>query len=113
MTVTTEAFRELVDSHDAADLPSLSSVLVRFLQLPADLAIGEVAEITGVSAHTLRYYERIGLVEVDRDAGGGEQSDPRIQQAQRGNWQPNKPAQRAECARSNGRQHVTRILGRG
>lgn len=74
MTVTTEQLRELVHSHDPADLPALSSVLVRSLgraaELPAELAIGEVAKITGVSAHTLRYYERIGLVEVDRDAGG-------------------------------------------
>ncbi|MGH3769750.1 MAG: MerR family transcriptional regulator [Pseudonocardiaceae bacterium] len=74
MTVTTETLRGLVDSHEAADLPPLSSVLVRCLELPADLpadlAIGEVAEITGVSAHTLRYYERIGLVEVGRDTGG-------------------------------------------
>jgi DNA-binding transcriptional MerR regulator len=74
MTVATEQLRELVDSIDPAYLPPLSSVLVRCLELPADtpaeLAIGEVAEITGVSAHTLRYYERIGLVEVGRDAGG-------------------------------------------
>ncbi|MGH3752575.1 MAG: MerR family transcriptional regulator [Pseudonocardiaceae bacterium] len=74
MTVATEQLRELVDCLDSADLPPLSSALVRSLDLPADapaeLAIGEVAELTGVSAHTLRYYERAGLVEVGRDAGG-------------------------------------------
>jgi DNA-binding transcriptional MerR regulator len=32
--------------------------------------IAEVAEKTGVSAHALRYYERIGLLEVARQAGG-------------------------------------------
>jgi DNA-binding transcriptional MerR regulator len=33
--------------------------------------IGEVAEKTGVSVHTLRYYERIGLVDpVGRNANG-------------------------------------------
>jgi DNA-binding transcriptional MerR regulator len=74
MTVATERLRELVDSFNPAELPPLSSVLLRCLELPADmpaeLAISEVAEITGVSAHTLRYYERIGLVEVGRDTGG-------------------------------------------
>lgn len=36
------------------------------------LSIGEAARRTGVSAHTLRYYERAGLVvtRVDRTAGG-------------------------------------------
>jgi DNA-binding transcriptional MerR regulator len=34
------------------------------------LPIAEVAELTGVTAHTLRYYERIGLVDVPRDAAG-------------------------------------------
>ena len=34
------------------------------------LSIAEVAERTGVTAHTLRYYERIGLVAVPRDAAG-------------------------------------------
>jgi DNA-binding transcriptional MerR regulator len=29
-----------------------------------------MAERTGVSAHTLRYYERIGLLDVPRDAAG-------------------------------------------
>ncbi|SHK06170.1 transcriptional regulator, MerR family [Pseudonocardia thermophila] len=36
----------------------------------ATLTIAEMAERTGVSAHTLRYYERIGLLEVARDASG-------------------------------------------
>jgi len=35
------------------------------------LNIAETAERTGVTAHTLRYYERIGLIEpVGRDAAG-------------------------------------------
>lgn len=32
--------------------------------------IAEVAERTGLTPHTLRYYERIGLVRVPRDAAG-------------------------------------------
>jgi DNA-binding transcriptional MerR regulator len=32
--------------------------------------IAEVAEVTGVSAHTLRYYERIGLLDVARQPSG-------------------------------------------
>ncbi|OLT07323.1 hypothetical protein BJF90_14450 [Pseudonocardia sp. CNS-004] len=36
----------------------------------ATLTIAEMAERTGVSAHTLRYYERIGLFTVARDAAG-------------------------------------------
>ena len=34
------------------------------------LSIAEVAERTGVTAHTLRYYERIGLLSVPRDPAG-------------------------------------------
>ena len=39
---------------------------------PDGLSIGETARRTGVSVHTLRYYERAGLVitPVDRTAGG-------------------------------------------
>jgi DNA-binding transcriptional MerR regulator len=39
---------------------------------PAGLSIAEAARRTGVSAHTLRYYERAGLVvtTIDRTAGG-------------------------------------------
>ena len=32
--------------------------------------IAEVADRTGVTAHTLRYYERIGLLDVGRQASG-------------------------------------------
>ena len=32
--------------------------------------IAEVADQTGVTAHTLRYYERIGLLDVGRQASG-------------------------------------------
>ncbi|HET9254381.1 MAG TPA: MerR family transcriptional regulator [Pseudonocardiaceae bacterium] len=80
MTAGTEQLRELVNSYHPADLPPLSSALMRCLDLPvgtpAELVIGEVAEITGVSAHTLRYYERIGLVDVRRDASGRRVYDP-------------------------------------
>jgi DNA-binding transcriptional MerR regulator len=34
------------------------------------LSIAEVAERTGLTAHTLRYYERIGLLDVPRDEAG-------------------------------------------
>ena len=34
------------------------------------LTIAEMAERTGVSAHTLRYYERVGLLAIGRDPSG-------------------------------------------
>jgi DNA-binding transcriptional MerR regulator len=79
VTAATERLRELVDSHEPPDLPPLSQELVCTLDLPADLpadlTIAEVADAAGVSAHTLRYYERIGLVEVGRDASGHRRYD--------------------------------------
>ncbi|MCZ4278951.1 MerR family transcriptional regulator [Rhodococcoides yunnanense] len=36
-------------------------------EVTAPLGISEVAELLGVSPHTLRYYERCGLITVDRD----------------------------------------------
>ncbi len=42
------------------------------LTAPHGMTIAEVAERTGLTAHTLRYYERAGLLlEVDRDASSG------------------------------------------
>jgi DNA-binding transcriptional MerR regulator len=37
----------------------------------AELSIADVSRRTGVSAHTLRYYERIGLIEPVGRAGSG------------------------------------------
>lgn len=39
-------------------------------QSSASLTIADMAGRTGVSAHTLRYYERIGLLDVGRDVAG-------------------------------------------
>ncbi|WP_051426504.1 MerR family transcriptional regulator [Jiangella gansuensis] len=38
--------------------------------------ISEVAERTGITAHTLRYYERIGLLDIPRDSAGRRHSTP-------------------------------------
>ncbi len=40
------------------------------------MTIAEVAGLLDVSAHTLRYYERVGLVEVDRDGSGHRSYSP-------------------------------------
>lgn len=43
-------------------------------EVEGPLTIGQVATLTGLSAHTLRWYERVGLVEdVARDAYGNRQ----------------------------------------
>ncbi|MET9310550.1 MerR family transcriptional regulator [Kribbella sp. NPDC003505] len=55
--------------------------LLCLLELPADLpeqlSIAEASELTGLTAHTLRYYERIGLLDVRRDAAGYRSYDER------------------------------------
>ncbi|MEU4295164.1 MerR family transcriptional regulator [Kribbella sp. NPDC026596] len=54
--------------------PPVDVRLLGLLELPDDLpeqlSIAEAAAITGLTAHTLRYYERIGLVQVGRDDAG-------------------------------------------
>ncbi|WP_102225118.1 MerR family transcriptional regulator [Acidimangrovimonas sediminis] len=43
------------------------------------MKIGELAKRSGLSTHTIRYYERIGLLPVaDRDAGGRRDYDAEI-----------------------------------
>ncbi|NUR94271.1 MAG: MerR family transcriptional regulator [Kribbellaceae bacterium] len=57
--------------------PDLLCLLELPEDLPDDLSIAEAAELTGLTAHTLRYYERIGLVDVRRDAAGYRSYDQR------------------------------------
>ena len=42
---------------------------------PVTHTIAEAAARTGVTAHTLRYYERIGLLDVARDPNGRRRYD--------------------------------------
>ncbi|WP_433782220.1 MerR family transcriptional regulator [Actinomycetospora sp. CA-101289] len=69
MSVTTDRLRDLLET-TRGDLPPLTTELIRDLDLPELLPIADVAALTGITAHTLRYYERIGLVDVARDASG-------------------------------------------
>jgi DNA-binding transcriptional MerR regulator len=68
----------------AAHRPELEPIdpdLLCLLELPEDLpehlSIAEASELTGLTAHTLRYYERIGLLDVRRDAAGYRSYDRR------------------------------------
>lgn len=67
-----DRLRELMARFEPPELPALSEELCRDLpvDLPAELTITQAAAVTGLSAHTLRYYERLGLVEVGRDVTG-------------------------------------------
>lgn len=71
--------KEILAGTPAADLPELTTALTGLAPLPAQLdrplAVAEAAELLGLSVHTLRYYERIDLVSVPRDAGGNRAYD--------------------------------------
>jgi len=45
-------------------------------QATEPMTIAEVADLLDISAHTLRYYERAGLVDVDRDSSGHRSYSP-------------------------------------
>jgi DNA-binding transcriptional MerR regulator len=72
--------RAAIAAH-APELEPIDPDLLCLLDLPDDLpeqlTIAEAAELTGLTAHTLRYYERIGLVDVRRDAAGYRSYDRR------------------------------------
>jgi DNA-binding transcriptional MerR regulator len=53
--ISVEVIHRLADTSNVTDTP---------------LSIAEVADLLDISAHTLRYYERLGLVDVDRDSSG-------------------------------------------
>src|SRR5271155_2019514 len=44
----------------------------------AELTIGEAARRAGLAASTLRYWERVGLLEAPRRLGGKRRYDPRV-----------------------------------
>ncbi|WP_461167157.1 MerR family transcriptional regulator [Tsukamurella serpentis] len=50
--------------------------LLAWPECAGPLTVAELAELVGVSRHTLRYYERIGLVTVDRDGAGHRRYGP-------------------------------------
>ncbi|MBO0811391.1 MAG: MerR family DNA-binding transcriptional regulator [Microlunatus sp.] len=66
MTTTLERFRGLIDQNATGDSPVLAEELIRTLDLNLeqadDLSIAGVAELLDISADTLRYYEKAGLV---------------------------------------------------
>lgn len=70
---TDELMRKALDAIGEPDSPLVKEIFDRLLATePPDgpMTVQQLAELLDVSPHTLRYYERIGLVEVDRDASG-------------------------------------------
>ncbi|WP_028922040.1 MerR family transcriptional regulator [Pseudonocardia acaciae] len=60
------------------DGPMSVEVIHRLVDAGSDtgpMSITEVADLLDISPHTLRYYERIGLVEVGRDGSGHRRYD--------------------------------------
>ncbi|MFI6395411.1 MerR family transcriptional regulator [Nonomuraea sp. NPDC050547] len=59
--------------------PSVEAIhrLADLADVPTPMTIVEVADLLDISPHTLRYYERAGLVEVARDGNGHRVYDDR------------------------------------
>jgi DNA-binding transcriptional MerR regulator len=70
MTTLAPVSADIVEAEDAASIGCSSPAPVLPTDGPQSLPIAEAAERTGITAHTLRYYERIGLLDVPRDHAG-------------------------------------------
>lgn len=64
----------LAERYEAPQPSPMDAELLQLLELPDDLpdvlTVAEAAAVTGLTAHTLRYYERSGLLTVARDDAG-------------------------------------------
>lgn len=71
---TTDLLNTLIDRADTDGLPDLAEVLASSVALDdassLPLTVKQAADLLGLSGHTLRYYERIGLVTVNRSDSG-------------------------------------------
>ena len=67
------AIRDLMDRLAEVDGPMSVEAIHRLADtgdVAGPMSIAEVAELLDISPHTLRYYERVGLVQVGRDSKG-------------------------------------------
>ena len=73
MTSSEHLMRRALAALDELDGPMSVEVIHRLTELPsldAPLTVAQVADLLDISPHSLRYYERIGLVSVPRDGAG-------------------------------------------
>lgn len=73
MTSSEHLMARALAALDELDGPMSVEVIHRLTELPAldsPLTVAEVADLLDTSPHSLRYYERIGLVCVPRDGAG-------------------------------------------
>lgn len=69
---TDELMRKALEALGDGNPPSVEAIfrLTDLGGVREPMMINEVADLLGISPHTLRYYERAGLVEVARDSNG-------------------------------------------
>ncbi|MET3803183.1 DNA-binding transcriptional MerR regulator [Nakamurella sp. UYEF19] len=68
-----DLMNKVLSNLDEVDGPMSIEVIHRLADtsgVEGPMGIAEVAQLLDVSPHTLRYYERIGLLQVDRDGNG-------------------------------------------